>query len=194
MIEMTLAFVGFAVFIYVFLNVWVWMNGMIVQRQEAFQATRLSAGQEATAGAPVGYQRPPIELIGQPGAVGGDRPPVELPPPIADVPVGEAPCQAAVPFYEQARTLLAEAAALQAEGANRLDQAHQWSEALRAQLAFCATHRSSFSRNRCRRRAINNYTPSIRWGIETGVPMLEQARAKTDEAMGLIRQGDELCD
>src|SRR3990167_8411656 len=59
-IEMVIAVTGIVMFIYVFTRIWTWTSGTIVQRQEAFQATRLAAGQPDCAGAAVGYRRPPL--------------------------------------------------------------------------------------------------------------------------------------
>ena len=115
MLEFAIAFAGLIIFIYVFLNVWVWLNGILVQRQQTFQRTRLAAGQPSTAGTPVGYVRPPIKLIGPASSPGGDPPPT-IPPPTPGPP--PPPCEAAQPYYDQAAALTAEANAL-------MDQATQ---------------------------------------------------------------------
>ena len=99
-LEFVLSLAGLVMFIYVVLQTWMWLTGTVVHRQESFQATRLAAGQVATAGMRVPYARAPITLLGSPQAtsgvpgLGGGPPP--LPPP---------PCAAAVPFFDQATEL-----------------------------------------------------------------------------------------
>src|SRR3990167_9456070 len=71
MLEFAIAFAGLVMFIFVFTRVWTWVNGTMVQRQEAFQRTRLAAGEAASAGIPVPYVPDPIALVGLPNSTGG---------------------------------------------------------------------------------------------------------------------------
>jgi hypothetical protein len=109
-VEFAFVFSGVIMFIYVFAKVWTWASGTIVQRQEAFQATRLVAGTKDTAGSPVGFTPPLIQLVGNPNAIGGNPPPG---PPSPGVP----PCAAGQPFFDQAEIILAQARALRAQAA-----------------------------------------------------------------------------
>jgi hypothetical protein len=108
-LEFAISFFGLIMFIYVLVNVWMWVNGIMVGRQRAFQTTRLAAGQRGSAGTPVGYARPPIKLVGQ-----ATTPSADPPPGWTGIVIGPPPCTAAEPFYEQA-ILLANEARLLAE-------------------------------------------------------------------------------
>ena len=126
-IEMAIAATGLVMFIFVFTRVWSWTGGTIVQRQEKFQATRLAAGQPDCAGMPVGYQRPPIKLVGMPDTVGGDGTPDEGP----CRGIGTPPCTAAEPYYERAKQLFEEADVLIRQAVEKSQEA----AALGARLA-----------------------------------------------------------
>ena len=63
MLEVGLAMIGFVLLIYLTLKVWLWVVNMIAFRQDAFEQTRLEAGQPDTAGMDVPYEREPIRLL-----------------------------------------------------------------------------------------------------------------------------------
>ena len=98
LLEFAISLVGLIMLTYVVLNVWTWMTIPIVQRQDAFQRSRLAAG-SSNPGKPVQYRPPLLSLVGPPGSRGGQN----LPPDIFDV-----PCTAAQPLYDQAKALLDE--------------------------------------------------------------------------------------
>lgn len=97
-LEYAIALAGVIALVYTSLNVWFWLNRTIVERQVAFNNSRLAAGQANTAGKPVNYQRPPISLIGSPNDTGTTDDPGDP----GDFPPIEAACDAAKPFAEAA--------------------------------------------------------------------------------------------
>ncbi len=118
MVEMAVSLVGVVMFVFVMLKSWHWVTTTIVERQAVFQDTRWDAGQWATAGTPVDYERPPLELI-PPGpgtstfttVPGGGIPPVVL------------PCDEAAPHYAEAERLDQEAEGKSAEAERLFQQA-----------------------------------------------------------------------
>lgn len=98
LLEFVLALIGIVLFVYVTVQVWVWVNQMIVKRQETFQTSRLEAGKAGTAKrqrlAP--YQREPLSLMGRP-----------FPQALARIPdlssLDKPPCPAAEQGYKDAR-------------------------------------------------------------------------------------------
>ena len=192
-IEMVIAVTGIVMFIYVFTRIWTWTSGTIVQRQEAFQATRLAAGQRASAGTPVGYQRPPLRLVGAPDTTGGDVPPgditLELPP---------LPCTAAEPFFQQAQILFDEAQALTDQAAKKHAEANLLSlelKRLTAQIrVVCA---GSKKKRRCwvvgPFAEIDATKAQLADTEAEAQALTDQAKAKADEASEQIRLGEEAC-
>ena len=126
MLEMAISLVGLVMLSYVTLKVWSWLTTMIPQRQASFQATRLAAGKVATAGMPVPYQPPKLQLVGAagetPGSTGG---PGSIPP---------APeCSNRNRYYREAAALSGEGDGLMAEANEQwalVEQLRQEAEAL----------------------------------------------------------------
>lgn len=192
MLEFAISFAGLIMFIYVFLNVWVWVNSTLVGRQQKFQDTRVAAGQQGSAGAPVGYARPPIRLVGTSSSSTGDGDTggiAFVPPP---------PCLAAEPLYTQAQALYDEAVVL-------LDQSKALSleiQALGARLRELTSQIRVVCSGGGRRRrcwvegpfAEINATQALLSAKSAEVKSLtEQAKAKYDEAGALMAEGDAAC-
>lgn len=112
MLEFAISMAGLVAFVYVLLNVWVWLNQTLLERQTSFQHSRIEAGTPDTGGMPVPYERPPLELVGpadslEGGGGGGNFPSHDDP----------SRCEAGAPFFEEAEHLRAEAdARMQAAG------------------------------------------------------------------------------
>ena len=134
MLEFAISFVGLIMFIYVLLNVWVWLNGILVGRQQAFQQTRLAAGQPGSAGTPVPYARPPIKLSGLPSSAGGDTPPGTV-----DLIIGDPPCTAAQPYYDQAMVLANEAIELSNQVIPLSAQINAKAQQIQSLAAYCSS-------------------------------------------------------
>lgn len=67
LVEFALALIGIVVSLFVVLKVWMWLTGMIVERQAAFQGSREQAGKvvnTSPAGRQVPFQREPLRLMG----------------------------------------------------------------------------------------------------------------------------------
>ena len=184
MLEFSLSFVGLIMFIYVFTRVWSWTSGMIVQRQQAFQHSRIAAGQPGSAGAPVGYARPPIRLVGQPSSPGGD--PHGLPS------IGEPPCTAAQPFYDQARVLLEEARDI---ADNQLPPVMERLKRQAGDLQIMVNHCASLKKDQQQNcfRAI----PPMQAALERTQAELKdleaQLQAKMSQIQQLVAQGNAAC-
>ena len=186
-LEFAISFVGLIMFIYVLLNVWVWLNSIMVERQRAFQHSRLAAGQAGTAGVPVGYVRPPIKLVGLASSPGGDA----LPPGLGLV-IGDPPCTAAEPFFQQALSLANEAKAIADNEippvAARLEQR---ANELKTMAEHCAGLRRRSQQN-CFRAV-----PPLQARVEETRAELQnltdQVQAKHDQAQQLVDQGRAAC-
>jgi len=154
-IEFALSVIGLLVLVFITLQVWVWLSGMLGQRQQAFQDSRKRAGTRAEAGFRGDYERPLLQLVGEGGSVGGgggsdifDLPPL---PPVPDIPA--ALCDAAVPLLEQAgqhcdnaraildsvRPEMEEALALADEYQRNQDRLDEINEILAGTSACCST-------------------------------------------------------
>ena len=99
---MAISVIGIVVFIYVSLEVWKWFNTTLVERQRSFQGSRLAAGQVDTAGTRVPYTPRTLSLIGPPSP-GPDGSPPALPPIPVVPPIPPVPCEAAAPYFEEAK-------------------------------------------------------------------------------------------
>ncbi len=96
LLEFVLALIGIVLFVSVVVKVWVWVNQMIVQRQEAFQAGRLAAGRKDTSQRDrmTQFAPPQLRLFDEPLTPGARA----VPKP-ADL---KAPCPAAEQGYAEA--------------------------------------------------------------------------------------------
>ncbi len=106
-LEYVIALFGAVALIYIILNVWYWLNRTLAERQGMYNTSRLAAGQARTAGQPVGYQRPPISLLGSvndPASYYNPGDPGSLPPP------SQAPCDDALLLIRNTRKLQQETA------------------------------------------------------------------------------------
>jgi len=84
MIEMAISFVAFVMLTYVVLKVWTWLTTNVMQRQAAFQTTRILAAQEDPTdvpGRPVNFRPVPIQIVGAPGATSPGGGGIPYPPP-----------------------------------------------------------------------------------------------------------------
>ena len=192
LLEFAISLIGIVMFMYVLLKVWVWLNTMIVGRQASFQQTRLAAGQQASAGTPVPYQRPPIRLVGTPGSTGG------LPGDGIDLLLGDAPCTAAESFYLSAQELFAEAKALQDLANAKMEEAgrlgNRLAELARQIRVVCSGRKK---RRRCWVEGPFGEIASTQAALDRTTAeaqsLMDQALAKTDEANAPLRRGNEAC-
>jgi hypothetical protein len=189
MLEFAISFAGLIMFIYVLLNVWVWLNSIMVERQRAFQRTRVSAGQEGTAGAPVGYARPPIRLVGLPTSPGGDKPASPL-----DLVIGEPPCVAAEPFYTEATRLLGEARAI-ADGplAAATARAQALQKQIQATIAYCSGRSTRKRRGRCFAELLPPLQAQLKAVTDQIRTLSDQIRDLMDRARDQVKLGREAC-
>ena len=118
MLEFAISLIGIVMFISVVLNVWKWLNTTIVERQAAFQRTRVLAGTATirgradTAGTPVPYRRPPIQLLGAAGSTGG-------------IPGGQTPVPINPPSCGPNNQAIRQAEALEAQADSLIDTYNQ---------------------------------------------------------------------
>lgn len=181
--ETAVALVGVVLCFYTVIEVWSWLNTMIVERQEAFQASRGRAGQQLTAGELVNYEPPALRLID--GASPYGAPPSALP--------LEPTCEAGEALYEQARALMERVDELyrtQAAYQEELDQ-------LSAELEYWGHRvadedddddRDDMIRDHLRPR--QERFAQIEAEIEAAY---EEADAKQDEADALREQAEATC-
>lgn len=192
-IEFAFVFTGIVMFIYVFTKVWSWASGTIVQRQERFQATRLAAGQPATAGAPVGYQRPPLRLVGAPDTVAGDGNPDENPPlPPPDGPIGSQPCDAAIPFYDAAHAKMDEADRMRQED---IPPAQALVEQRQQQYQSIVNACANIGKNagKCMVTIAPPYQQRLNQAIDALMQLTNAISQLMSEARDLIAQGRAAC-
>lgn len=180
-------------FVYVVMRVWVWLDTMIVQRQGSFQSTRLAAGQIATAGEPVPYQRPPIRLVGAPGSTGG------LPGGGVGLIPGDPPCTAAEPFYASATDLFAQAQALQDLADEKTAEAQQLGDQLAeltSQIHIVCSGKGK--KKKCWAVGpfdeINQTQTALNQTTAEGKALSDQALAKSDEGNEQLQLGNAACD
>ena len=137
MLELAISLTGLVMLTYVTLKVWTWLGTSIVQRQEAFQRTRVPAGQvtlaeqPSTAGMSVPYRPPQLQLVGAAGATPG------VPGGAPKPPIVSGPCVPGNPLTREAQRIEKLAAAKLIEynaQRKRLDDLNQQLDILDRQL------------------------------------------------------------
>jgi hypothetical protein len=193
LLEFAISLIGIVMFFYVLLKVWVWLDTMIIGRQTSFQQTRLAAGQQATAGTPVPYQRPPIRLVGTPGSTGG------LPGDGVDLILGDPPCTAAEPFYAKAKQLFAESHSLQDLAHAKTLKAQQLSQKLAeltSQIHVVCSGKGK--KKKCKVvgpfAEIDQTKAELDQTTAEAKALMNQALAKSNEANQQLQLGNEACD
>ena len=191
-LEFAISLVGVVMFIYVLLNGWVWLTGTIIGRQAAFQATRLEAGQVASAGNPVPYQRPPIRLIGVPSSAGGRSGPVGL----DLIPK----CEAGEPFIAEAERLLQDINTLKAQAEQTSAEVGDLAAQLKvradeAQTVCPRARRSSSARRRCDQlqREMQSLQSAIDQKTAELDALMRQIQDTSDEAQRQVELAELAC-
>ena len=186
-LEFAISFTGLIMFIYVLLNVWVWLNSIMVERQRTFQRSRIAAGQPGSAGTPVAYARPPIRLVGLPSSPGGDVPPNPL-----DLTIGDPPCAAAQPFYQEAIRLANEAKAIADTQIPPVSaQLQQQANDLKNMAEYCASLRKKSQPN-CFR-ALPPMQAQLNVTADQLRDLNAQVQAKVSQARQQIDLGSAAC-
>lgn len=187
-IEFAIALAGSVAFIYVLLNTWRWFNQTLIERQAAFERTRLEAGKPETAGRKVPYQRPLLSLIGSPGSAGNFDDPGAI---------GDPPCEAAKPFYDAAQQRMQEIIAIRDEIAKWVRKVERLSRRLKHRAADvvreCNDDPDSSACDDAKTR-VRRLTRRIRRIRNLHIiPLTNLVEQKQAEITQLLQQGNQAC-